>query len=113
MWGVCVERVKDGPGQPVVKDRRSLTGADADASSTAVHHLPLAGHANHTAPHGRQARSRRFLPVHTYTQTRTHSHAHTRAEWRCYCLTCMEMRMERRGREREKMKEREGFETHE
>lgn len=38
---------KDGLEQPVVKDRRSLTGADADTSATALHHLPFTGHANH------------------------------------------------------------------
>lgn len=38
---------KDGLEQPVVKDRRSLTGADADTSAVALHHLPFTGHANH------------------------------------------------------------------
>lgn len=38
---------KDGPEQPVVKDRRSLTGADADTSATALHHLPFTGRAGH------------------------------------------------------------------
>lgn len=40
---------KDGLEQPVVKDRRSLTGADADTSAMALHHLPFSGHANHAA----------------------------------------------------------------
>lgn len=38
---------KDGLEQPVVKDRRSLTGADADTSAMALHHLPFTRHANH------------------------------------------------------------------
>lgn len=38
---------KDGLEQPFVKDRRSLTGADADTSATALHHLPFTGRANH------------------------------------------------------------------
>lgn len=38
---------KDGPEQPVVKDRRSLTGADADTSAMTLHHLPFTGHANY------------------------------------------------------------------
>lgn len=38
---------KDGVEQPVVKDRHSLTGADADTSAMALHHLPFTGHANH------------------------------------------------------------------
>lgn len=38
---------KDGPEQPFVKDRRSLTGADTDTSATALHHLPFTGRADH------------------------------------------------------------------
>lgn len=38
---------KDGLEQPFVKDRHSLTGADADTSAMALHHLPFTGQANH------------------------------------------------------------------
>lgn len=43
---------KDGPEQPFVKDRRSLTGADADTSATALHHLPFTGRADHRSLRG-------------------------------------------------------------
>lgn len=43
---------KDGLEQPVVKDRHSLTGADADTSAMALHHLPFTGHANHALQRG-------------------------------------------------------------
>lgn len=49
-WGGAegwVAAWKDGLEQPFVKDRRSLTGADADTSATALHHLPFTGRANH------------------------------------------------------------------
>lgn len=47
---------KDGLEQPFVKDRRSLTGADADTSATALHHLPFTGRAIHGSL-GERARS--------------------------------------------------------
>lgn len=51
---------KDGPEQPFVKDKSSLTGADADTSATALHHLPFTGRAGH----GSLRDGARSLPPH-------------------------------------------------
>lgn len=71
-WGVW----KDGPVQPVVKDRSSLTGADVDTSATALHHLPFSGHANH-ALWGEPVCSFPLLPA------VRHRHSHVKHQHLC------------------------------
>lgn len=69
---------KDGLEQPFVKDRRSLTGADADTSASALHHLPFTGRANHGSLRER-ARSLHSslpsLPLASHTHAKQERHA--------------------------------------
>lgn len=46
---------RDGPEQPVVKDRLGSTGADTDTSATALHHPPLTGHEDYAFQRERES----------------------------------------------------------
>lgn len=66
---------KDGLEQPFVKDRRSLTGADADTSATALHHLPFTGRANHGSLRERACSLHSSLPSPPSLPLASHPHA--------------------------------------